>query len=202
MALAWAARSKCVMGETLCYPEGRGPRGGDICRTWHPASASVFELIAEQIHLQLYRRADNAARVRSVPTFRIKEAAELLGVSDDTVRRWAESGRITTTADMAGRQVIDGAALARFAEEAAESGGGAASRVVVAESMRNRFTGLVTRVVRDTVMAQVEIQAGPHRFVSLLSREAVDDLGLEPGVLAVAAVKATNVSVEIPRGSR
>ena len=151
------------------------------------------------MHPKLYRRADNAAKVRRVPTFRIKQAAELLGVSDDTVRRWAESGRITTTADMAGRQVIDGAALARFAEEAAESGGGAASRVVVAESMRNRFTGLVTRVVRDTVMAQVEIQAGPHRFVSLLSREAVDDLGLEPGVLAVAAVKATNVSVEIPR---
>ena len=151
------------------------------------------------MHLKLYRKADNAAKVRRVPTFRIKQAAELLGVSDDTVRRWAESGRITTTTDVAGRQVIDGAALARFAEEAAESGGGAASRVVVAESMRNRFTGLVTRVVRDTVMAQVEIQAGPHRFVSLLSREAVDDLGLEPGVLAVAAVKATNVSVEIPR---
>jgi molybdopterin-binding protein len=131
--------------------------------------------------------------------FRIKEAAELLGVSDDTVRRWAEVGRITTSTDMSGRQVIDGAALARFAEEAAEGSGGATSRVVVAESMRNRFTGLVTRVVRDTVMAQVEIQAGPHRFVSLLSREAVDDLGLEPGVLAVAAVKATNVSVEIPR---
>ena len=131
--------------------------------------------------------------------FRIKEAAELLGVSDDTVRRWAEVGRITTSTDMSGRQVIDGAALARFAEEAAEGSSGADSRVVVAESMRNRFTGLVTRVVRDTVMAQVEIQAGPHRFVSLLSREAVDDLGLEPGVLAVAAVKATNVSVEIPR---
>ena len=151
------------------------------------------------MHLKLYRNADNAARVRRVPTFRIKQAAELLGVSDDTVRRWAEGGRITTTTDMAGRQVIDGAALARFAEEAAEASGGAESRVVVAESMRNRFTGLVTRVVRDTVMAQVEIQAGPHRFVSLLSREAVDDLGLEPGVLAVAAVKATNVSVEIPR---
>jgi molybdopterin-binding protein len=157
-----------------------------------------FDLIAEQMHLKLYRDADNAATVRSVPTFRIKEAADLLGVSDDTVRRWAEGGRITTTTDMAGRQVIDGAVLARFAEEAAEAGGGAASRVVVAESMRNRFTGLVTRVVRDTVMAQVEIQSGPHRFVSLLSREAVDDLGLEPGVLAVAAVKATNVSVEIP----
>jgi molybdopterin-binding protein len=95
--------------------------------------------------------------------------------------------------------VIDGAVLARFAEEIAEASGGPASQVVVAESMRNRFTGLVTRVVRDMVMAQVEIQAGPHRFVSLLSREAADDLGLEPGVLVVAAVKATNVSVEIPR---
>jgi len=151
------------------------------------------------MHLKLSRDADSAATVRVVPTFRIKQAAELLGVSDDTVRRWAEVGRITTTTDMAGRHVIDGAALARLAEEMAEAGGGTASRVVVAESMRNRFTGLVTRVVRDTVMAQVEIQAGPHRFVSLLSREAVDDLGLEPGVLAVAAVKATNVSVEIPR---
>jgi len=151
------------------------------------------------MHRKLSRDADSAATVRVVPTFRIKQAAELLGVSDDTVRRWAEVGRITTTTDMAGRQVIDGAALARLAEEMAEAGGGTASRVVVAESMRNRFTGLVTRVVRDTVMAQVEIQAGPHRFVSLLSREAVDDLGLEPGVLAVAAVKATNVSVEIPR---
>ena len=79
-----------------------------------------FDLIAEQTHLKLYRDADNAARVRRVPTFRIKEAAELLGVSDDTVRRWAEGGRITTSTDMSGRQVIDGAALARFAEEAAE----------------------------------------------------------------------------------
>jgi len=98
--------------------------------------------------------------------------------------------------------VIDGAVLARFAEEIAESSEDPAGQVVVAESMRNRFTGLVTRVVRDTVMAQVEIQAGPHRFVSLLSREAADDLGLEPGVLVVAAVKATNVSVEIPRNRR
>ena len=158
--------------------------------------------MAEQMRLELYRYADNAATVRGVPTFRIKEAAELLGVSDDTVRRWAEVGRLTTSTDLSGRQVIDGAVLARFAEEIAEASGGPASQVVVAESMRNRFTGLVTRVVRDMVMAQVEIQAGPHRFVSLLSREAADDLGLEPGVLVVAAVKATNVSVEIPRNRR
>ncbi len=151
------------------------------------------------MRLDDYRRSDGAARVRHVPMFRIKEAASLLGVSDDTVRRWADAGRIATTTDGSGRLVIEGTTLARFAEEIAGADGPIDGRVVVAESVRNRFTGLVTRVVRDTVMAQVEIQAGPHRFVSLLSREAADDLGLEAGVLAVAAVKATNVSVEIPK---
>ena len=132
-------------------------------------------------------------------TFRIKAAADLLGVSDDTVRRWADDGRVATTRDASGRLVIDGVVLTRFAEEIGAASSKTPSRVVVSESVRNRFTGLVTRVVRDRVMAQVEILSGPHRFVSLLSREAADDLGLEPGVLAVAAVKATNVSVEIPR---
>jgi molybdopterin-binding protein len=136
-----------------------------------------------------------------MPTFRIKEAASLLGVSTDTLRRWADGGRIETTTDSAGRLAVDGVALARFAQDLAESAGHGESRVVVAHSVRNRFSGLISRVVRDTVMAQVEIQAGPHRFVSLLSREAADELGLEPGMLAVAAVKATNVSVEIPRTS-
>jgi len=131
--------------------------------------------------------------------FRIKDAADLLGVSDDTVRRWSDGGRIPTSTDASGRLVIDGVVLARFAEEIAGASSGTANRVVMAESLRNRFTGLVTRVIRDTVMAQVEIQSGPHRFVSLLSREAADDLGLDQGVVAVAAVKATNVSVEIPR---
>jgi molybdopterin-binding protein len=130
--------------------------------------------------------------------FRIKEAASLLGVSDDTLRRWAEAGRVEVMTDTAGRQAVDGVALARLAEDLAGSGDGTEAHAVVAQSVRNRFTGLVTRVVTDTVMAQVEIQAGPHRFVSLISREAVDELGLEPGVLAVAAVKATNVSIEIP----
>jgi molybdopterin-binding protein len=133
-----------------------------------------------------------------VPTFRIREAAELLGVSDDTLRRWADSGRVVTGTDDAGRRVIEGAALAKLAEEVAASADRPAPRPVVSESARNRFVGLVTRVVRDTVMAQVEIQAGPHRFVSLMSREAADDLGLEPGVLAIAAVKSTNVVVEVP----
>jgi molybdopterin-binding protein len=133
-----------------------------------------------------------------MPTFRIREAANLLGVSTDTVRRWADGGRIETTTDSSGRLAVDGAALARFAQHLAESADHGESRVVVAHSARNRFSGLVSRVIRDAVMAQVEIQAGPHRFVSLLSREAADELGLEPGMLAVATVKATNVSVEIP----
>ena len=133
-----------------------------------------------------------------MPTFRIKEAAELLGVSPDTVRRWAEDGRIEQTTDPSGRLAVDGVSLARFAQERAESAVHPDDGVAARQSLRNRFTGLITRVVRDTVMAQVEIQAGPHRFVSLLSREAADELGLEPGMLAIAAVKSTNVSVEVP----
>ena len=133
-----------------------------------------------------------------MPVFRIKEAANLLGVSPDTLRRWAEGGRIETINDASGRLAVDGVALARLAQELAQSPDHGGDKTVVAQSVRNRFSGLVSRVVRDTVMAQVEIQAGPHRFVSLLSREAADELGLEPGVLAVAAVKATNVSIEIP----
>ena len=130
--------------------------------------------------------------------FRIKEAAGLLGISDDTLRRWADRGRIEIITDAAGRQAVDGAALASLAQNLAEEASYDQHAMVVAHSMRNRFPGLVTRIVRDTVMAQVEIQAGPHRFVSLVSREAADELGLEPGMLAVAAVKATSISVEIP----
>jgi molybdopterin-binding protein len=133
-----------------------------------------------------------------VPEFRIKQAAALLGVSDDTVRRWIESGRLPSSTDGSGRRVVDGAKLAEFAYDLAAAAPRSRAQRVVAESARNRFTGLVTRVVRDTVMAQVEIQAGPFRVVSLMSREAADDLGLEPGVLAVASVKSTNVVVEIP----
>lgn len=133
-----------------------------------------------------------------MPVFRIKEAANLLGVSPDTLRRWAEGGRIETVNDASGRLAVDGVAPARLAQELAQTPDHDGGKTVVAESVRNRFSGLVSRVIRDTVMAQVEIQAGPHRFVSLLSREAADELGLEPGVLAVAAIKATNVSIEIP----
>jgi molybdopterin-binding protein len=133
-----------------------------------------------------------------VATFRISEAAALLGVSDDTVRRWADAGRVPTRTDEVRRRVIAGADLARFAEELASTADRPKPRTVVGESARNRFTGLVTNVVRDTVMAQVEIQAGPHRIVSLMSREAADELELEPGVIAIASVKATNVVVEVP----
>jgi len=133
-----------------------------------------------------------------VPTYRVRESAELLGVSDDTVRRWVEAGRLTVTTDASGRQAVDGATLAAFAQELAATTEAPDPGPVYSESARNRFVGLVTRVVRDTVMAQVEIQSGGHRVVSLMSREAADELGLEPGVLAIAAVKSTNVVVEVP----
>ena len=132
-----------------------------------------------------------------VTTFRIREAAELLGVSDDTLRRWVDAGRVLSVTDSAGRQAVEGAVLAHLAEEVARSNDRPQPRPVVLASARNRFVGLVTRVVRDTVMAQVDLQAGPHRFVSLMSREAADALELEPGVLAVASVKSTNVVIEI-----
>ena len=117
-----------------------------------------------------------------MPEYLIKDAAGLLGVSDDTLRRWAEAGRIEMTAGESGWLTVDGVALAKLARELAED----------ADHGKDR-------VVRDTVMAQVEVEAGPYRFVSLLSREAADELGLEPGMPVVAAVKATNVSVEIPQ---
>lgn len=125
----------------------------------------------------------------------MSQAAELLGVSPDTVRRWADTGRLRARRTVGGHRRVDGAVLAGFAASLAVD-----RRVptIISASARNRLTGLVTRVVRDTVMAQVEIQAGPFRVVSLMSREAADELGLEPGVLAVAAVKATNVVVELP----
>lgn len=125
----------------------------------------------------------------------MSEAAALLGVSDDTLRRWADAGRLPTTQDGSGRRVVDGADLARLAVQKSEP---VEPGPIVGQSARNRLVGLVTRVVRDTVMAQVELQCGPHRMVSLMSREAADELGLEEGVLAVAMVKSTNVIVEIP----
>ena len=129
--------------------------------------------------------------------FKMGQAAELLGVSVDTVRRWAEAGRLRTRRTSGGQRLVDGAALAKLSLELAEISEPAA---IVGQSARNRFTGVVTRVVKDKVTAQVEIQAGPHRVVSLMTREAADELELAPGVLAVAAVNATNVVVELPAG--
>lgn len=128
--------------------------------------------------------------------FRISQAAELLGVSDDTMRRWADAGRVPTHTSESGRRVILGSDLAALAQNlAAEQ---QPTTVATSVSARNRLRGIVTNVTKDTVMAQVEIQAGPFRIVSLISREAVDELGLEVGSLAVASIKATNVVVEAP----
>ncbi|WP_445996492.1 TOBE domain-containing protein [Okibacterium fritillariae] len=126
---------------------------------------------------------------------RIREASQFLGVSDDTVRRWVESGALESEKDASGRTVVDGLSLARLARENAVL---PADPSEIGRSARNRFVGIVTDIVMDTVMAQVEIQAGPHRVVSLMSSEAVRELGLELGSVAIAIVKATNVIVETP----
>jgi molybdopterin-binding protein len=126
-------------------------------------------------------------------SYRIGQVAELLGVSADTVRRWADAGRLHTRRTQGGQRVVDGAALAEFVTGRRHGG---ERDEAIAQSARNRFPGIITRVVKDEVVAQVEVQAGPHRVVSLLTREAADELGLAPGMLAVAVVKATNVVVE------
>lgn len=128
--------------------------------------------------------------------YRISDAARLLGVSDDTVRRWIAADAVSVTEDDAGRQVISGADLAQRAQEVAVAPQDPSG---VGSSARNRMVGLVTKIVSDTVMSQVEMQCGPHRIVSLMSTEAVRDLGLDIGSLAVAVVKATMVIVETPK---
>jgi molybdopterin-binding protein len=127
-------------------------------------------------------------------TYRIGEAAALMGVSADTLRRWVDSGRLTAERDEQGRRIIPGPALAAFAREVGQS----AEREGPGSSARNRFRGIVTEVILGDVSAQVEIQAGPFRVVSMISRESAEELGLEPGVLAVAVIKSTNVVVEKP----
>jgi molybdopterin-binding protein len=131
-----------------------------------------------------------------VTTYRVAEAADLLGVSDDTLRRWVDNGRLAAATE-GGRTVIQGVDLAALAESLADHPDRQATRAA-AVSARNRLAGIVTRVKKDTVMAQVEMVCGPYRLVSLMSSEAADELGLEPGVRALASVKSTNVVVERP----
>ncbi|MEU4242239.1 TOBE domain-containing protein [Actinoplanes sp. NPDC026619] len=125
-------------------------------------------------------------------TYRIGEAADLLGVSVDTVRRWVDAGRLPAGRDDHGHRTIGGADLAGFARSAADEPDPGVRR----SSARNRLRGIVTAITRDSVMAQVDIQAGPFRVVSLMSREAVDEMGLEVGSTAVAVIKSTTVVVE------
>jgi molybdopterin-binding protein len=126
---------------------------------------------------------------------RIGQAAELLGVSVDTVRRLVDRGEVEGHRSDGGQRFVDGESLAAYLVAQADEPSVGSART---RSARNRFTGLVTRVVVDGLVAQVELQAGPFRVVSLLTAEAVDDLGLAPGMVATASVKATSVVIEVP----
>lgn len=131
-----------------------------------------------------------------MPQMRISQAAEYLGVSDDTVRRWVDRGLLEASIDESGRKVVDGYAVALVAREHATPPRLPKGRPT---SARNRLVGLVTEVTMDTVMAQVEMQCGPFRVVSLMSTEAVRELALEPGSVAVAVIKSTHVVVDTPQ---
>ncbi|MEV7391980.1 MULTISPECIES: helix-turn-helix transcriptional regulator [unclassified Streptomyces] len=130
-----------------------------------------------------------------MPTYSIGQAARLLRVSPETVRRWADAGRVAMTRDGSGNRMIDGAGLARFAKERAADDERAAP-LGPPSSVRNAFTGIVTSLTVDDVVAQVEIHSGPHHVVSLVTREAVDELGLAVGVTVTARVKSTDVYVD------
>jgi molybdopterin-binding protein len=126
---------------------------------------------------------------------RVGQAAEMLGVTVETVRRWETEGRLRLERSGGGQRLVPIAEVTRLLAERRRAG---AERPIVAGSARNRFPGVVTRIERDAVAAVVEIVAGPHRVVSLMTAEAVDELGLAVGDEAIGVVKATNVIVEIP----
>jgi molybdopterin-binding protein len=130
-----------------------------------------------------------------VAPLRVGQAAEMLGVTVDTLRRWEADGRLQLTRSAGGQRLVPIAEVSRLLRERRRD---ATDRPIVAQSARNRFPGIVTRIVQDTVAAVVEIQAGPHRLVSLLTAEAIDDMDLRVGDEVVGVVKATNVIVEIP----
>ncbi|MFG6445573.1 molybdopterin-binding protein [Microbacterium sp. P07] len=132
-----------------------------------------------------------------MPQIRIRDAAAFLGVSDDTVRRWIDIGALSTEKDDSGRGVVDSLEVAHLARKNAVL---PADPSEIGRSARNRLVGVVTEVIVDKVMAQVELQCGPHRIVSLMSSEAVRELALEPGSVAVAVMKATTVLIETPEG--
>lgn len=132
-----------------------------------------------------------------MPSYSIGQAANLLGVSSETVRRWADSGRLAMDRDGPGNRAIDGVGLAAFAQERAQ-GMHPVPETPVATSVRNALPGIVTRVTLDDVAAQVEVQSGPHRIVSLVTRESVEELGIEVGVTVTARVKSTHVHIDIP----
>lgn len=140
------------------------------------------------------RRAASRPYRDRMQSYTIGQAARLLGVSPDTARRWADAGRVTTHRDETGRRLVDGKALAAFSVELARSGG--TEDDTPRTSVRNAFPGIVTAIKLGDVAAQVEIQAGPHHLVSLLTREAVEELGLEVGMEATARVKSTNVHID------
>jgi molybdopterin-binding protein len=126
---------------------------------------------------------------------RVGQAAEMLGVSVDTIRRWEADGRLSTVRSGGGQRLVAIADVTRLLAERRRTG---SDRPIVAQSARNRFPGIVTRIEKDRVAAVVEVLAGPHRVVSLMTAEAVDELGLRVGDEAVCVVKATNVVVEVP----
>lgn len=176
------------MAETLSSRFGLPARNEKLSISTGCGHWTYKEALRKRIYLQY------------VPKFRIAKAAKLLGVSDDTVRRWLHSGQLPLDRDQSRRMVIDGVALAAFAHDRARPAADAPSQV--GRSARNQFVGLVTNVITDTVMTHVELQCGPHRVVSLMSTEAARELGLEPGCLVVAVVKSTQVVLETDPSKR